>query len=520
MRTTKTDVLIVGSGFGAAAPALRLSRAGFQVMMIEKGPNIDAPGDFRQTQDPRYLLRYLKSFAGDNVSLTYAEALGGGSGFYEMVTLRAPSLVFEQVDKGGRRLWPSSIDRSTLDPYYDIAEEMLEVEQIRADEVPKTGLAFSRMMKNLGLSCDRARYSVKGCVGSGFCVTGCIYGAKRSLHMNYLPQSVTAGATVRTDLEAINIRTLCEVRRTASGGNLGSVPFRYEILCRSTTGSREWSRIQARLLVLAGGTVGTVGLLLRSRSHLHFLSRQLGKNISFNGSVKAAGVLPEGFPEGDMFSGRSHPGMISYHFLESHGVTIAAGKPLPLQAVAAARLKLDGDGREPSYWGEANVKLMKIYRRRVVVLMALGLTPSTAEIGLRNGKPHLHLGLDADVRDYYKRTKRLLDSIMERNGCRLLDATFIDMEGAPRRDLYFSTAHQVGACRMAESVDQGVVNVDGQVFGYPGMYVSDGAAIPSSLAVNSALTILANAERVASAIRGRYMPAHSGARPAVVTASH
>ena len=55
-----TDVLIIGSGFGAAAPALRLAHAGFRVVMVEKGPHIDPLRDFRQTQDPKYLLRYLK----------------------------------------------------------------------------------------------------------------------------------------------------------------------------------------------------------------------------------------------------------------------------------------------------------------------------------------------------------------------------------------------------------------------------------------------------------------------------
>ena len=192
MDTRHTEVLVIGSGFGAAAPALRLAKAGFRVLMAEKGKNIVPEKDFRQTSDPKYLLEYLKSASGESVSFTYAEALGGGSGFYEMVSLRAPSAAFEQRDERGARLWPGSIDRASMDPYYDRAEEMLSVEQIPVGEIPRSGVVFSRMMRNMGYSCDRARYAVRGCVGSGFCVTGCVYGAKQSLHLNYLPQAEAA----------------------------------------------------------------------------------------------------------------------------------------------------------------------------------------------------------------------------------------------------------------------------------------------------------------------------------------
>ncbi len=55
----------------------------------------------------------------------------------------------------------------------------------------------------------------------------------------------------------------------------------------------------------------------------------------------------------------------------------------------------------------------------------------------------------------------------------------------------------IGSCRMADSKNNGVVDAFGEVFDYPGIFITDGAAIPTSLAVNSSLTILANAERVA-----------------------
>jgi len=503
MKPIETDALIVGSGFGAAAPALRLARAGLQVTVLEKGPNIDAPGDFRQTQDPSYLLKYFQSLTGDNVGMTYIEGLGGGSGFYEMVSLRAPSPAFDLMDTYGRRLWPKALTRHALDPYYEMAERMLNVHQIPPERVPKSGLVFSRMMKNLGYSCDRAAYAIRGCLGSGFCVSGCIYGAKQSLHMNYIPQAKEAGAVYRTGVEALRIRALRTGWVEDALADVAKRPARYEIDSRSIETGRTM-RYRARLLILAGGTVGTAKLLLASRRSLPGLSDAVGKQIAFNGGVKMAGLLGPDWPDGDMFSGQSHPGMVSYHFLKSHGITIQAAKPLPLQAIAAARLRMDGDGRHPLHWGRDHMDLMRQYRRRVIVIFALGLTPPTAQLELVHGKPKLRLKVTDELRSYYRRTKKLLNDIYLRNGCQPLDVEFVDSKGMAREDIFFSTSHQLGSCPMADSKNLGVVDATGEAFDLPGLYVTDGAAIPGSIAVSTSLTILANAERIAAGILARH----------------
>lgn len=505
MRTVHTDVLIIGSGFGAAAPALRLADAGFRVVLVEKGPHLDPARDFRMTQDPHYYTRYLKSLSSERLGLTYAEALGGGSAFYEMASIRAPSAAFDQVDQGGRRLWPAGVDRQALNPHYDTADRMLHVEQIAPHEVPKNGLLFAKMMQNLGYSCERAPYAVRNCVGAGFCTAGCVFGAKQSLLLNYLPQAVSAGATIETDLEALEIEALPAVPDGARSDRMASLPLRYAVHCRRTTGRREGVRFETKLLIVAAGTVGTAMLLLRSRRGLPLLSDHVGRNIAFNGSVKVAGLMPDSMPAGDLFVGRSHAGMISYEFLKSHGVTIAAMKPLPLQLVAAARLTLEGEPAS-TYWGEANVRLMRQFRRRLMVFVALGMTPPTGSITAAGNGFHPDVDLDDDLRRYYRETCEILHSILRRNGCRVIQPTFVDRDGAAHGDLHITSAHQVGSCRMASSRRDGVVDASGEVFDYPGLYVSDGAAIPSSLAVNTAHTILANAERIAHAIVTRYTP--------------
>jgi len=499
MRTMRTDVLIVGSGFGAAAPALRLAQAGLGVTMLEKGPMV-GPGQYRQTQDPKYLLNYLKGLGSEHLGLTYAEAYGGGSGFYEMVSLRAPSIAFAQRDARGRRLWPAGINREAMDPWYDLAESMLRVEQIGEGDVPRSGQVFAQLMTRLGYSCDRARYAVRNCLGSGFCVTGCIYGAKQSLHVNYLPQAIAAGATVTCDAEVLDIRA-------ARGEVSGPAGWRgpgYRVRCRLGGPKGDLVEYHAGLVVLGGGTVGSARLLLQSANGLPNLSPHVGRNIAFNGSVKAAALLPDDMPDGDMYAGRSHPGMISYAFLASHGITISTVKPLPLQMMAAGRLRLDDVHPTPKWWGAEHVALMKQVRHRMIILLSLGLTPPAGRITLdAKREPRLSVEGLPEMAAYEARIEGVLRSILDRNGCRPVSVEPVDRSGMAHPGAYYSTAHQTGSCRMADTPLMGVVDANGEVFGYPGLYVSDGAAIPTSLAVNTSLTILANAERIAAGMVAR-----------------
>jgi choline dehydrogenase-like flavoprotein len=488
--------------------------------MIEKGPDIIPERDFQQTQDPKYLLQYIKSVSARNIRLTYAEGLGGGSGFYEMVSLRAPSIAFEQQNSDGSRLWPTEVSREALNPYYGLAEEMMRVTQIGADEIPKTGVAFSLLMKNLGYAVDRVNYSIGRCIGSSFCVGGCVSGAKQTLHANYFGPARDAGMRILTDCDAIDIRPLgLNGKGAIDSGSMVDMPFRYEVHCRVGQNG-ECLVIRAKLVILGGGTVGTARLLLNSKRYLRHMSDQLGKNVAVNGTVKALGILPPGFVEGDMFTGRSHPGVISYQFLNSMGITISTAKPLPIDAVSSAHIILDGDARRPAWWGQPQVEFMQLYRRRAMVIYALGLTSTTGELRLvRPNEVRPAFTADSDFKEYYRRTSKLLRSILTRNGARVANLHFIDGEGNEYGDTHVMTAHMTGSCKMADSERQGVVDSKGEVFSYPGLYIADGSAIPGALAVNPYLTILANAERVSAHLVQRFARRKSsGERAAVAVA--
>ena len=62
------------------------------------------------------------------------------------------------------------------------------------------------------------------------------------------------------------------------------------------------------------------------------------------------------------------------------------------------------------------------------------------------------------------------------------------------------TVHGLGGCPMAANDTEGVVDIDGQVFHYPGLYVVDGAAMPGPVGPNPSFTIAAWADHVADGI--------------------
>jgi cholesterol oxidase len=56
---------------------------------------------------------------------------------------------------------------------------------------------------------------------------------------------------------------------------------------------------------------------------------------------------------------------------------------------------------------------------------------------------------------------------------------------------------------MGEDETLGVVNPNGEVFGYPGLFVSDGSIVPTAIGPNPSKTIGALAERISEKLIAR-----------------
>jgi choline dehydrogenase-like flavoprotein len=128
-----------------------------------------------------------------------------------------------------------------------------------------------------------------------------------------------------------------------------------------------------------------------------------------------------------------------------------------------------------------------------------------------DGRPVIRYHIGDELHALTLRSLSMLAEILLRGGAeevalgvrglppvRTLDeARALPARGIGRRDVPLIGFHPLGTCAVGTSPHTGVVDQDNQVFGWDGLYVVDGASVPSSLGVNPQITIMAMALRAA-----------------------
>ena len=508
------DAVVIGSGYGGGVAASRLARMGLRLAVLEQG-RLWRPGDFPTTAKARRKATRLTGRApklGDPAGLYYlsvgkgltvfgASGLGGGSLINAGVVLR-PDL--GRLRKAG---WPEPVvSDGLLLKGLARAEAMLGVAPVpgperfakfagmrRAAEASGRSLQLPSMTISHSPGPNVAGVMQYACRYCGDCWSGCNVGAKNTVGITYIADAVDHGATV-----------LCESRAQS----ISKINSGWQIEVQDLSKRRASRRIEAPIVVLAAGTLGTTELLLRARQRGLELSAKLGEKFSANGddlvfasnleepvNAVATGFPPQA-PRGSASVGPHSMALIDLG--DEHGpVWVHDGTMLTLMAALAPlrellRLKL----------GEALRQLKEgIYGdqlSRSQMLYVVAHDDASGRLRLQND----HIVVDwpgySDAPERVRAEQKVKTMIESMGGVFNSNPFAMSAFGGNR-----IIAHPLGGCAMGETVEKGVVAPDGRVFDptkgptgiHDGLYVCDGAAVPSAIGVSPLLTITALAER-------------------------
>ncbi|MGY5128520.1 GMC family oxidoreductase N-terminal domain-containing protein [Streptomyces nigrescens] len=530
------DVLVVGSGFGGAVSALRLTEKGYRVGVLEAGRRFTRQTLPKNSWDIRnYLWAPALGCYGiqrvhllGNVMVLAGAGVGGGSLNYANTLYVPPKQFFEDRQWGGITDW-----QEELAPYYDQAKRMLGVRlnptmtpsDVHLKEAAeKMGVGDSFHLAPVGVffgdgedanGTSKAAPGTevpdpyfggqgparKACTECGECMTGCRHGAKNTLNENYLHLAERAGAVIHPMTSVVTV-----TEDSRGGFAVGTLPTDNKRKGRGRT-------FTARRVVLAAGTYGTQTLLhkMKDSGLLPGVSGKLGELTRTNSEAlvgaqtdnrryrKRHGTKAD-FTRGVAITSSIHPDS------NTHIEPVRYGKGSnAMGAMSILQVPVHGRGSRATRWAANCLRhpllLLRSLSNRCwsertiigLVMQSLdnSLTTYRKPDGLGKGLLTARQGHGApNPEQIPEATEAATLLAQEING--FAGSNVGELMGTPL------TAHFLGGCPIGADADHGVIDPYHRLYGHPGISVVDGAAVSANLGVNPSLTITAQAERAMS----------------------
>lgn len=521
-----TDVLVIGSGFGGAITAYHLAAGGAKVVVLERGPWLSTE-DF--THDFKFgsYSRIFDFVIGDGMSLLGGNCVGGGSVVYFAAMPRAPRFVFDRQGSLGRRMWPAAIDRDSLEPWYDRVEEALPVSRQEWSDVSYAGGLFAAACAHSGRTANPVPVAIDTqlCTNCNWMMGGCRFDAKRSLLLNYLPAAVGHGASVRP------LHEVQYLSRTDDGG------YRVHYHVMDDTDYRihhEAGVIEAKIVVLAAGAGATPVILQRSEEALGQMPHAVGRHFSGNGERLNTAVLNEERVRDVLGLARDEE--VAYQASQvGKGPCVASWDRLDGSLPEFSRYSIEQlyfppglgtilvqapEATGPRWFGVEKKEVLRRWRSWVTIFTMIednnegvfGPPPPTGN-ATRLSQQMLGFGpvrytpSESTLRAW-ERSDVDIREIMEKDGLAQVTPWTNDVVGA-------YTVHPLASCRTGDDPTTSALDSRHELRQHPGIFVTDGSAVPGALTVNPAMTIAALAERavpwIVQAAAERGVPVRYGA---------
>jgi cholesterol oxidase len=519
------DIVVIGSGFGGSISANRLALAGRKVLVLERGPWRDSlpvrsMGVTRRAPFPygmRFATHFLRTVhvgrgAEPNTPLHRKgltgvvrrgligalRALGAGSaqgltlnksGMFEVFSYPGLNVLVVSAVGGGSHGWAGMVVEPQGPEYWrgrhpDLVPAQVEkyYEKVRADlgavrlskdhllphsiwthrpssptgrclpsdPQPHVAMKLPYSESEVGrVTEDAGGVKRRTCAFDGDSFLGSRGGAKASVDFVYLAPVLNKGATVRDLCEVTKI-----VRHAGDGGTEYALHFR-----DLRKGVKEV--VRAKRVILAAGTMNTLRLLFASSSGPGGLSPMpsLGRTFGGNGDLFGAWLKHSAHP----------PLFVSAPVL---GRFTVAGEDVPFVGLGG----LPGVDTLPLPVGKK--KLGK-------VVPIIGMGADTGEAAVRFNKGRLEVDYDPARQPIFNKIRGTVSALEAESGMKTWAIT------KP------ITIHPWGGACLGPGPDRGVVDHNGEVYGNPGLFVADGAALPAAPGTPPSLTIAAWAHHVA-----------------------
>jgi choline dehydrogenase-like flavoprotein len=489
-----SDVIVVGSGAGGATCAYACARAGKSVLLLERGRKyvLDRPAHNEQAMliDKEPYEDRPVEVNGSARRLYAGGVLGGGTALYGAALLRPSRDDFHPGKSYGgrvpRAIWDWPIAYDDLAPHYAEAERLYGVAGCgdedfgpleKPGDYPQPPLPLHPVNQKLmaasragglrpfrlPLAIDPARCLRCGPCAGYVCPTGA--------------RSSSAQLLERAGLEGLplQVRTNVEVEQLswAGSGDADGVCLRDRATGQRTT-------LRARRYVLAGGAIASPLILLRSGLD----GPLVGRHYMMHLSPIVVGLFARHTGADETFV--KQVGFADFYFgtnghADKMGLVQSLPVPGPLLTARMAPL--------------LPRPVLRFLRRRMLPLAGIVEDlpdPANRVFWGPDGQPCLRHRFGAYDLERGRRLARLMARVLKKAGAAVcLSRRFASDE---------HVAHQCGTLRFGKGPAHAVLGPDCRVFGRPNVFVADGSFLPTSLGVGPALTIMANALRVAGLV--------------------
>ena len=501
--TLETDVCVIGSGAGGSVIAAKLAALGHRVVVLEAGP-YRTSDDFNQREADAYDTMFqghgLLTTRDLAFTVLAGQTAGGSATVNWMTCLRPPSWAREEWERAGL----AGVASPAFDARIDEVWRRLHVNTDESDVNPSNDVlrkGSEALGYRQGVDYDVIPRNSQGCQARcDFCFFGCVYNAKQSPLVTYLPDAYRAGARFLFDTKAEHV--------VIEGGEAHGIEavFRHD-------GREAPVHIRSRAVVVAGSAIQTPALLRRSGIR----SPGVGQGLRLDPTTALIGEFPHPirmwrgpmqtivvhrFQDADeghhgpwLESAPGHPGLSALAVPWSGGrahkdamsrLDRSAATIILVRDVAEGRVTTDARG-EPIL----EYHLSHRDRRNLVRGLQEAARIHQAAGAVRISSLHLRDCPAGDGRVEIPASE--LDAFIDR----------VARLGIRENGLALFSAHPMGSARAGRNPKRSAAKPTGECHEVRNLWIGDGSLLPTAPGVNPMISIMALAARTAGFVHER-----------------